>query len=599
MPLLKAQARLNDSIAAEQIQAFFFETNAQNLVGAVVFSLMVYTVHDLVSPISWGPTLLVVYLATLGRALQIRQHRKTPALKTPDQWGNQHTLLSAINGLGWGIGNTAMASQLSNEYQIFIVGVASVCAVASVSEGFAYPNPSRAFVITSIAPLVLWLLTLQDRLHTVVALLVAILTTMILWQGEKRYQSFLKVLKLRFQHEHLSQELARQRDIAVQAVSSKSRFLSYASHDIRQPLQAMQIYLTLLKEELPPTGKMIDLMRRTEQSTHALNSLLNTLLDISKLDAGVLTPNLRHFRVHDLLSAMEKEFGMQARQHGLKLKFAAHQNALESDPELLSQLLRNLISNAIRYTRQGRILVTARTHQDMFQIRVHDTGIGIHESMHASIFDEFFQVGNKSRDRNQGLGLGLAISNRIAALLGYTLQVRSTLGKGSCFTICIPRKRIVALNAMTELPQNPADAPPTDLQGRNILLIENEEMIRSALRILLTQHGCQVLALSGYENIGSLLSKPMHIDIIISDIDLRDNLNGIDLISSLRTQHRIFCPTILMTGDTSKQSIEAASSRGFQLLHKPVKPEVLFSAIKESLSSQFEEPGKIPRRTPA
>jgi len=578
-------------VEAEQIKAFFSETNDQNIAGALVLSLLVYVVHDGIPAWTWLPALSALYLITIVRGWLVWQYHHAPARRSTSDWGRSQAISGALAGICWGTANTAMLAHLPTESQLVILTVVTVVASSSASEGFSYVPPSRAFILASIGPPTFWLLTVGDRLHTILGLMLLVFLPMTIWQGQKRNRVFITAQQLRFRNEALAAELTLQRDAAEQAYLAKTRFLAAASHDLRQPMQALSIFHELLRNE-PQSARGADLLATAQQSADAMNMLLGALLDVSKLDAKVIQPDCRAFRVQNLLDEMAHEFATIAEHKGIRLRVRPCSALVLSDPVLLGQVLRNLLSNAIRYTLSGRVLVACRRCQGQLRIGVFDTGIGIAEDQHAAIFAEFYQVGNEARDRQQGIGLGLAIVERVVRLLGHPLSLRSTPGRGSCFAISAP------LAAASELPSRPMpDADPIqvagNLAGRRILMVDDDEAIRTGMADLLQGWGCKVMTAGSITDaLIQVGNGDATIDAIISDMGLPGLGTGIDAIAAVRQRHGERLPALLVTGDTSQAALQAANEAGLIVLHKPIKPARLRAALAEIIVQNLNRDGR-------
>lgn len=567
----------DDAILAEKISALFAEISAQNLAGAVVLSLVYLATWQFVPVWYWAPALLTVYAVTIARALQIRQFHLHPEVKSYARWGKTQTVLSALAGAAWGVSFILMLPMLPMEYQALILAVSAVSAASSAAEGFAYTGPSRAFIILLMLPLIIWLATVGDQFHTVLFLLLVIFLPMTLWQETKRNRIFTNAVELRFKNEQLAKDLAQQRDLVEQASAAKTRFLASASHDLRQPLSALMLFLELLQADRQLSPRSRDMLERAAQASGSLSGLLDALLDISKLDAQITQPKRLAFAIQLLFKELESEFTQLAQRKGIRLTFVPSSALVDSDPILLGQILRNLITNALRYTPSGRILVGCRHRAGKLSIEVHDTGIGIPADQHQLIFTEFFQVGNKERDRQKGLGLGLAIVKRTAQLLGHEISLQSTVGKGSCFAVTVPLANEL-IDRYTFRPETALSV--FNASGKLIVVIENEEEIRVGLHNLLLNWGCEVVSAASMEAVIPMIERSnTPIAAILSDFGLAETYNGIDAIAALRQRFGDTLPAMLITGDTTKETYEAASKANLPLLYKPVNAEVLRSAL--------------------
>ena len=574
-------------VKAEQIRAFFSETNDQNLAGALVLSLLVYVVHDGIPAWTWQPALIALYVVTLVRAWLIRQYHRAPTSRSSLEWGRSQAISGGLSGVCWGFANTAMLAHLPTELQLLILTVITVAASSNASEGFSYVPPSRAYILASIGPPALWLLTVGDRLHTILGVMLLVFVPMTIWQARKRNRVFIEAQQLRFRNERLARELTIQRDAAEQAYLAKARFLAAASHDLRQPMQALSIFHELLGQEIrgaAPAGKIL---ANAQKAAEGMKTLLDALLDVSRLDANVITPDCRSFPVQALLQQMESEFAPIAGQAGIRLRVAPCSAVIASDPALLGQVLRNLLSNALRYTPSGRVLLGCRRRNGQLAIEVFDTGIGIAPDQHSAIFAEFYQIGNKARDRSQGLGLGLAIVERVVRLLGHALAMRSEPGRGSCFSVAVPLATVAdGRPPATRLPDAEHGHISDNLAGRRILMVDDEEAIRIGMCELLQGWGCQVTtAGSVAEALDRAATGPAPIDAVISDMGLPGQGNGIDAIAALRDRYGSQLPALLITGDTSQAALQAARQAQLIMLHKPIKPARLRAALSKVITA--------------
>ncbi len=361
---------------------------------------------------------------------------------------------------------------------------------------------------------------------------------------------------------------------------AKTRFLAAASHDLRQPLHAMGLFVTALQERVQDveTRKIV---QQLEASTEALRDLLNSLLDISRLDAGVVQPRNDSYPVQEIFDRLSHDYFPAATEKKISLRFTTHPYWVKSDASLLEQILRNLLSNAIRYTRNGGVLLGCRIRGQRLRFEVWDTGIGISPAELENIFHEFYQVGNPQRDRNLGLGLGLAISQRLAILLGTHIEVKSAPGKGSMFAFSVSiSKQDMPLQGSTNFPAH------RHFSNSIILVIDDEMAIRDATRLMLENWGCKVmLADSGEDAVELLQHTGTHPHAIIADYRLRNNRTGAEAISAI---HQIFdpdIPAIIITGDTAPERLREAKESGYHLLHKPLAPAKLRTLLSHLLAS--------------
>jgi signal transduction histidine kinase len=381
---------------------------------------------------------------------------------------------------------------------------------------------------------------------------------------------------------HTSEELGRLYQQLEAANLAKSRFVAAASHDLRQPLHALNLFVTQLRRETDQV-EQARLVERIDASVAAMNELFNALLDISKLDAGVVTPSVSEFPVDDLLKRIEMTFAATAREKGLRLRVVSSGAFVRSDFILLERILLNLVSNAIRYTNCGGVMVGCRRRGDALRIEVWDSGIGIPEDQRGSIFREFYQLPATERDRSGGLGLGLAIVDRLCRLLDHPIELISRLGRGSRFAV------VVATAAPRRLTDQPPEAVADQTMGKLVLVIDDDALVLDSMRGVLKSWGCSVVtANSGAAALACLAELDQTPDLIISDYRLADGDNGIRAIERLRKALRAPVPAFLISGDTAPERLREARASGYYLLHKPVLPITLRATISQLLKEHVE-----------
>ncbi|HTH17299.1 MAG TPA: ATP-binding protein [Magnetospirillum sp.] len=365
--------------------------------------------------------------------------------------------------------------------------------------------------------------------------------------------------------------MARAVEEAERANDAKTRFLAAASHDLRQPLQALSLYLGVLKARLK--GGEEQVMEAVGQCVESLTGLLNDMLDVARLDAGVITPKSADVPVNRLLERVAAAWRIQAEAKGLHLDVMPCSAVVHTDPALMDRVLSNLVANAVRYTERGRVLVGCRrVGGDHVRIEVLDTGIGIPADKLGDIFEEFRQLGNPERRRDKGTGLGLSIVRRIADLLGYRLNVRSIPGRGSAFTITLPTANFCTV---------PVEPPEGGLNpARRILVVDDEVLVRNALELVLAEMGHQV---EGAETVEEALksSRAHRPELVIADFRLAGGTTGIDVIRAVRENCGCDMPAVVLTGDTDPATIRRIVDEGLHLLHKPLRLDALKGFLKQ------------------
>jgi len=384
-------------------------------------------------------------------------------------------------------------------------------------------------------------------------------------------------LAARFHNEDLVEQLRAQVEVVARANREKTRFLASAAHDLRQPLHALGMFCAALDQRLKDIPEK-PLVRNMMDAIEALESSFGAMLDISRLDAGVIQKAPQTFPIRDLFRRLYQQFGGDAEARDLSLRFRAARRKVLSDPQLLERVLANLVQNALRYTRRGGVLVAARRHPDGVALEVWDTGVGIGSDKIEMIFQEFYQVDNPERDRNRGLGMGLAIVQRLCNLLEHPLQVRSTPGRGSVFRVIVPAGDLGTIEA----PPLEADTlPPRTVARVTVLLIDDERAIREATRELLRPMLVDVIvAATIAEAVDLAKQSSAQIDLILSDWRLRGQENGLDAVRAVRAVCGDSTPAVLITGDTSPELLKLAHERGLVILHKPLQPRELMRLVE-------------------
>jgi signal transduction histidine kinase/CheY-like chemotaxis protein len=381
-------------------------------------------------------------------------------------------------------------------------------------------------------------------------------------------------------------ELGVRKDEAEKANAAKTRFLASASHDLRQPLHTIGLLAGILRDHTRNDDAR-DLAGKVEASVAVMQNLFGSLLDISKLDAGAIRPGIIDFQVHDVLDRVEANYGPQAAEKRLAFRLRTSRAAVRSDPIVLERILGNLITNAIRYTDRGKILIGCRRSGEKLRILVLDTGIGIAADDLAIVFEEFVQLANPERDRTKGLGLGLSIVKRSAELLGHALIVRSTLGRGSVFGVEVPLSRDIPVTARAEFEAFPHTG---SLQGAFVIVIDDDHASRTATETLFRHWGCHVaVAGSPDEAMRALDAHLRAPDLIVTDYRLRDGKTGIDAVCRIRTQTEQTVPAVVVTGDVSAPVLDRLRLPAFALLHKPVDVDTLLRTAGALLDAHLSD----------
>jgi signal transduction histidine kinase/CheY-like chemotaxis protein len=387
--------------------------------------------------------------------------------------------------------------------------------------------------------------------------------------------------------EEATQLLRAKKEEAERASHDKSRFLAVASHDLRQPLHALGLYVAELQRKAAGTEQQ-HLVGQIEHSIEALSTLLNALLDISKLDAGVVVPQIQICDVSTILERVTADYRILAGIKNIRLVVRPFGGYITSDPMLLERILMNLVSNAVRYTYpNGSVLVACRRRGRFLRIEVRDSGVGISGMDQENIFREFFQLAQPQLDVNKGLGLGLSIVDRLARLLGHRIELRSALGRGSVFAIEVPiapqSARLPEVAAT--LHADSEEIEKSSLTGKRLLVVDDDALVLSSTSGILASWGCEVSSAASISQVRQFLREGVSWDLVITDYQLDNEGSGIDVIALIRQHHNKQIPCILISGDIGPAVLKLASVGGHHLLHKPVRPAKLRSLMVYLLES--------------
>jgi two-component system CheB/CheR fusion protein len=386
--------------------------------------------------------------------------------------------------------------------------------------------------------------------------------------------------------------LAAAKAQAERANIGKSRFLAAASHDLRQPLQTISLLQGILAKRVTDvsTRKLVD---RLDETVSSMSSMLDKLLDINQLEAGIVRPEVIDFPINGLLDQLRTEFTYHAAEKGLRWSVVPSRLAVRSDPQLLEQMLRNLLSNAVKYTKEGKILLGCRRRGEKLRIEVLDTGIGIPTMEVRRIFEEFHQLDNPARESSRGLGLGLSIVQRLGELLGHPIDVRSLPGSGSVFAVEVPLGDHSAVSAPSTQEHEKDDEAA--LCGA-ILVIEDDPAVRETIKLLLDGEGHRTsVAVDGASALELAAQEATRPDLVIADYNLPRDVNGLNIIASLQTQLHHPIPAIVLTGDISTDTLREIARHGCIHLNKPVKAQQLTRLIQRLL---IKAPPSVPESKP-
>ena len=577
-----AHIELEDRIRAEQVRSAYSNT-APGMSATAVAAILVAGILAGTGAISW--TLAVVF----GAFMLVQIHARMLLITTyqrrqpPDHewriWSRRFSIGVAV--ASFGVGGFSLLLLSPQHFDMQLLVMLFICAVASGAiTAFGVLRPA---IYLSMLPMLLlptvWMMFQNDWVHWVLALIILGWLAAIASQARRYGAQFEEAVRLRFENESLIARLRAEKAIAEDASTAKSRFLAAASHDLRQPVHALTLFVAALRPRVAD-AEARRLLDYIDSSVQAMGGLFNGLLDISRLDAGVVEVHAQSFLMQPMLERICRDFAGDAAAKNIELRLAPTRTAVFSDPLLVERVVRNIVSNAISYTEEGRVLVGCRRKGKALRLQVWDTGRGIPAEEQAQIFKEFYQVGNPERDRSQGVGLGLAIVKRLTVLLGHPLKLRSQVNRGSVFTLELPLSDPAAAEGTVA-----AEEIAAGLASGLIVVVDDELTIQVAMKSLLEGWGFRVIAAGSFGELLALLADcPDRPALIICDYRLRAHENGIRVIENLRSEYNDDdIPGMLITGDTAPDRLREAQESGLLLLHKPVANSRLRAAISHLL----------------
>jgi signal transduction histidine kinase len=451
---------------------------------------------------------------------------------------------------------------------------------------FGYTLPMSLGMITALA----WQ---GDGLHLFLAAAGAAYLMLTLHAGIRQHRLLTDSLMLRFENEALAARLGEQIAATERASLEKTRFLGTASHDLRQPLHAIALFGAALENELRnrPEGRNAERLMR---AVNALGASLDTMLDVSRLDAGVVVPEVQAVQLDALFLPLNHTFSARAEQKSLQLRVRASGLWVRSDPQLLHRMLSNLMDNALKYTASGGVTVMARDRGETVWIEVRDTGIGIAPEQSGRIFEEFYQVDNPGRDRSRGLGIGLSIVQRLSRLLGHPVQMHSRLGRGTHFRLVVQAANAQASALAGPFPPQAAAADAEEQRRRGaarlparVLLLDDEQEIREAMTGLLRSHAVEAQAVGDEASAARALAQARGegrpFELLLCDYRLADGADGLDAGLRLSRAGDGATPLLLITGETSPDRLLRVRESRVPVLFKPVVANRLLEAMSEAV----------------
>ena len=528
--------------------------------------------------ISWF--LVNVALTILRMLLVFLFYQKKPDEKSISKWGVMFAITSGLSGFVWGATAFVLMDPARMETVLVVMIILTGTTSGAMLALSVYIWAWLAYAITVLTTLLVALLMYDSAVFDIMAFAVFVFLLfnfVYAWlMNSKAAESF----RVHFENQDLIENLYAQMELVEKANTDKSRFLVATSHDLRQPLHAMDLFLGALGSVLT-TAEQKQLLQKTRNSSRSLSELLNALMDVSKLDSGTVNVELKKVSLLSLLTGLYEEYNALAIEKGRHLRRHFRNLYVLTDPVLLARMVRNLLSNAIKHNDAGDILLGVRRRGQTAVIEVTDTGKGFSELEQEDIFSEFFQLNNPERDRSKGLGLGLAIVRRLSRLLNHPVTVKSTPERGSCFRITAP---------LTDSPSmvNVLDAAGSqkyNLSGYFVVVIDDESLVRDAMRTLLRSWLCEVLICDSEEMVVAELQQHdyQRPDIIIADYRLREGKTGLQAVAGVRDLYDDSISAIIITGDTNNDVRLQATEADCKIMFKPVEAKTLYRTLCELL----------------
>ena len=524
------------------------------------------------------------------RGMLVRAYgRANRDVASAPRWGLRWSVGSAVAGALWGVAAVAFFPAVPAQQALVIVCLFGV-ALAGLNLTAVYKASFYGFVLPALMPLIVRVALEGDGVHLFTALVMIVVLAFVLAFGHHLNDVLTASLAIRYENVDLIAELtARTREAeaargaAEAANRAKSQFLAAASHDLRQPLHALGLFAAALTTRARDPD-VAPLVGSLNASVEALEALFAQLLDLSRLDAGVLTPERCAVPLAPLLDRLRVDFAPLAATRGLALAIVPTRLAAHTDPTMLERVLRNLIANALRYTEAGGVVVGVRRRGAALRIDVVDSGVGIAAADRERVFEEFVQLGRPARSDgpSRGMGLGLAIVRRLARLLDHPLELVSTEGRGSRFSITVARSAARRSRVETSVAAVAGATAPFD--AKHVIVVDDDPAVVTAMRALFAAWGAQV---TGAADVGAAMASlrgSRAPDLIVADLRLAGGASGVDAIRALRARLRSDTPALVVSGDTSEAARCEVAAAGVTLLSKPVVAATLRRAAQTALS---------------
>jgi len=569
-------ADLRERLSAEQVRIHFTQLPAIIIAPSLCGLFSAWVLWGAVDNHFLVIGLSVIFLVSLLRLLLYRWYFSSlPSQRSDKKWKIFAIIGASVSGILWGSAAIFLYPPLLPEYSLFLVVLLALVPVAPVAALAVYMPTFYAYYLPCVSPFIITLAMENNRPAQMTALLLLMMSGATINFAREYAKTLTETLQLRLQ-------LSDKKETLEHTARIKTHFLAVASHDLRQPVHAMGLFIDCLQQRLKDKESLA-LLHHIKDTFQGLRGMLDEMLDISRLDAEVVKVNARSFASRDLLEKLAQEYAPLAAQKGLRFRCVIQDAIVFSDPSQLERILRNLLGNALKYTRRGGILLACRRRCDHVLIQIYDTGQGIPSQRLKEVFLEFTQIDNSERNTNQGLGLGLAIVERLSKLLGHEISVRSVVGRGSVFSLQLNAGKEAATLTVLPATETITDTRPL---AHSLLIIDNDAVIRTGMTTLLEQWGCTVITVDSAEAaLARLRECAMLPEVMIVDYRLGGGKTAPEAINWLHENLGSPLPAIIVTGDTAPVRIREAHDSGFLLLHKPVEPERLKVCINSLVKS--------------
>ncbi|RBP53781.1 ATP-binding response regulator [Arenicella xantha] len=509
--------------------------------------------------------LLWLVASVVISSIAFRFHKTmTPSMPqfSPQRWQRAVTGSSFCVGFIWGMIPVLFFAPGDITYLAFILALYTGYVSGALAVTFTHQPSFISFTLGITLPFAGRMFYEADVLYSTIGALAIFYVSMLIYVSKNMNSLFIRSTQSQYNNARLLRELAREKEAVEQAVASKDRFLASASHDLRQPLNAISLFVDALGPvQTKPLGH--EILDKIRTSLKGLNGMLHSLLDISRLDAKAIDIIPKHVSLTTLVAQLCDEYAAKAG------RIEIHNQIDEEiivfvDPTVLYRVVRNLIDNAVKYTNEGSVTLSASKLDDHISLCIEDTGIGIPSEKIDSVFDEFEQLNNPERNREKGLGLGLAIVKRLCNIAKIGISLHSEYGHGTTVTLKIRSGLGVNIEGDLAIKEN-------DLSGQLVVVIDDEQAILDGMQLVLSSWNCDVIIGESFESVNQLLTQQNKMpDLIISDLRLKDKARGTDVIEAIREEYNSDIPAILVTGDTAPENISEVRASGLSVIYKPV-----------------------------